>query len=207
MKYRAHKGGIELFRAYTERRTADKERNEERERQIMERLNTPFIGIPFNEHEELTRELLQMHIMKELDPVIQDLLKICESQLKPTPPNELLVKLRNTLRIGLGHAPSDSARAEKQWEIEGLWIKAYLDMETTRIFRSESAIAEEIAKAVGMSKATVINCWNDLKEREPQQLEFAKNIANTIKTIRWSKRAHDAKTKPTVKKKRPEFKF
>lgn len=219
--YLAHKGGMELFRAYIEHRTGDGERNAEKERQIIERLSVPFSSAPWSEDqdpnapavlgidpeaEELTRELLQLHIMKELDSIIRDLLEICVGQSDDNnilAPNELLVDLRRALKIGRGHAPSDSTRIKRQREIEKLWIKAYFDMYRTLIFRSDSSIAEDIVRAIGVSKRTAFNCWVNLKECEPS----AAHIANTVKIIKWGKRAHDAKTKPTVKKKRPDFKF
>ncbi len=186
MKYRYHKSGIELFRAYIERRTADSQRNTEKEQQIIERMNNPS-GNPPDEYEEMTLELLRLHILKELDPIIKDLLTFC--QKPPLDKDDQLPNLRSALRIGRGHTPSDSSRVEKQWEIERLWIKAYRDMETTRIYRSEEQILAEIAKAAGVGKTTALSCWRSLKEREPQQLKFSENIARIAIIVMRNKRA------------------
>lgn len=184
-KYRAHGGGVELFRAYAERRAADYQRNKEAEKRINDRLsNFGKTGIPIREFEELCTERLRLQILEELDPIVGDILAFCESE---TEGDQQLRVLREALRIDRGHSPYDSALAEKRWEIEQRWIGAYLSMQDSLTYRSENDIAKEIANLAGVSQRTAINYWSDKKNREPWQKKWAKQIANVAKLSKMEK--------------------
>ena len=178
IKYRAHGGGIELFRAYVERRAADKDCNQEKHAKLLHRLNGSN-GVPFKEFEEIGTDLLRLQILDELDPIIRDLLTFCDNQPKV---DDQLVNLRSALRIGKGHAPIDSSRAEIRWKIELWWINAFLQMGDTNIYRSENDIAEDIVNVFGVSKSTAFNHWRDKKEREPWQAKWANEITRRAKS-------------------------
>ena len=179
-KYRAHGGGTELFRAYVERRAADKDCNQEKHAELLRRLNGPH-GIPIKEFEEAGTDLLRLQILDELDPIIRDLLTFCENQPKV---DDQLVNLRRALRIGKGHAPIDSSMAEIRWEIQRRWINAFLEMQDTRHFVSENQMAKQISKALGVSVSTAVNHWREKKVVEPWQKRWAAEIAAAAKRFR-----------------------
>ncbi|CAG2136051.1 hypothetical protein [Cupriavidus numazuensis] len=180
-KYRAHGGGIELFRAYIDRRKADQQANLQRKTEVIEALNpTGGTGIPVDAFERLTSELTMLQILEELDPVIKDLLRFC---MNPGLGGDQLPNLRSALRIGGdGHAPSDSEQAERKWAVQERWIGAYLTMQETGIYRSQNDIARDIAKALGVSQRTAINHWTDKKLAEPWQASWALSIEMRAKT-------------------------
>ena len=179
-KYRAHGGGIELFRAYVQRRAVDKECNQEKHTELLQRLNSSN-GIPFKEFEEAITDLLRLQILDELDPIIRDLLTFCENQ--PIVDDQL-VNLRSALRIGKGRAPIDSSRAEIRWEIELRWINAFLEMQDTKHFVSENQMAKQISKALSVSVSTAVNHWREKKAVEPWQEKWAAEIAAAAKRFR-----------------------
>lgn len=176
MKYRSHSGGIELFRAYLERRKADKDKNDEREKELnFARSQVGHIGhwVSLQEVEGIRNELVWLHVLSELDLIVDGILQFCENMPHE---DDQLRNLRKILRIAKGNAPYDSALTEKQWEVEQLWVTAYLEMQKSRKFRSQSRIAAEISQQTNVSKTTAINHWKNLMKRLPLQEEWANNI-------------------------------
>ena len=180
MRYWATHDGIELLRAFAERRKADRLRDEKRVTELMTSLPTPGRGVHSVEFDEVTRELLRLDILSELDAVIADLLKFCAD---PGDVDDQLPALRQALRIGRGHAPSDTARKDKHVEIERAWIAAYMRMESDGKFRPERVIAEEIAKRTGVVATTAFNCWRALKEREPTQKRWSDRVSGRARNL------------------------
>ena len=178
-KYRVHGGGVELFRAYVQRREADKQVNRQRRELFEGRLPTPNKGVSHKEFDEAATELLWMDILDELDPIIQDLLKFCEKQI---PVDDQLPNLRSALRIGKGYAPSDSLLPETRWRIEQRWVDAYLKMSRDGEYFSETKIKADIASCEGVSESTALNHWKALKKREPWQAKWATEISVLAKT-------------------------
>lgn len=172
-RYRAHGGGMELFRAYVERREADEDLNREKRSQLEAAFPKAGEGIPVEEFTRLTAELLRMSILDELDPIIRNLLQFCENQPSV---DDQLVELRRALRIGKGTAPNESKAKERSWHIEKEWISAYVNMSETREFRSVDAIANEIANAMNISITTAKNYWNKKTRREPWVERWANEI-------------------------------
>jgi hypothetical protein len=180
MRYRAAHDGIELLRAFAERRKADRLRDEQRIAELMASLPTPERGVHPDKFDEVTSELLRLDILSELDAVVADLLKFCK---KPGPVDLQLPALRQALRIGRGHAPSDTARKDKHVEIERAWIAAYMRMESDGKFRPERDVAEEIAKRTGVVATTVFNCWRALKERAPAQKRWSDRVSGRARGL------------------------
>lgn len=165
-KYLAHGGGIELFRAYVDRRNADQQANLKRKAEIIEALNANT-GVPFDVFDRLTSELTMLQILEELDPVINDLRRFCANS---GPGNDQLPNLRSALRIGDGRAPSDSETHERKWAVQQRWIDAYLAMQESGDHRSQNDIAKDIAKEFGVSTRKVIGDWAEKKLADPLQV-------------------------------------
>ena len=170
-RYMGHGGGIELFRAYVGQRRAVRQAKEQRKSEIIKAMEA---GLSPEAFEQAASELLEMRILEELDPVIEDLLKFCKN---PGQKDDQLPNIRSALRIGVRRAPSDSEKAERKWAIQQRWIDAYLAMQETGAVRSENSIADEIAKDFGVTRRTAINHWNDKKKAEPWQEKWASEIA------------------------------
>jgi hypothetical protein len=145
-KYRAHGGGMELFRAYVERRNADQQASLNRKAEIIATM-TPEAGcnVPIDAFERAGSELVMIQILEEMDPIIQELLGFCENQ--PEGKNELS-ELRFLLKINDGHDPLASSQTERQWEIEQRWIAAYLQMQDSNEYRPENQLSKQIAESL-----------------------------------------------------------
>lgn len=171
MSYRSHGSGIFLFMAYLERRSADKEAARALEKHLIEQMESSSLSPESFAH--ASAELLWLGILRELDPIIKDLVRFCEA---PGPVDDQLPNLRSALKIERGHSPYEAELAEQRWEVEYRWIQAYLKMGEERQYRSQNDIAGEISQAVGISKSTAINYWRNRKKLEPWQAEWAKQI-------------------------------
>lgn len=175
-KYLAHKGGIELFRAYIERREHDRKRTQERKSNLLQRMES---GLPTAEWDEISSEFLHYRILEELDAVIGDLLRYCEKP--PSGKDDQLVNLRSALRIGKNHSPYDAKLAETRWLCEQGWIDAFLRIAETGKFESQASIAKRLAATFGISKSAAITYWRGKSEREPWQARWAKEITDRAK--------------------------
>lgn len=171
-RYQMHHGGMALFQAYIERRSADKQGNETHRAALVKEVES---GTTLERHQAKGRELLMLQILSELDPVITDLMTFCKA---PGLGADQLVNVRSALRIGKGHAPSDSKTAVRNWALWAEWIAAYGQMELDKIFISEGAIAKKIATKFGVSRSTAINHWKELKISEPGQAKWASETIN-----------------------------
>jgi hypothetical protein len=171
-EYQLHGGGIALFQAYLERRKADEEVNETRRSELLTEVKNGLLHERFNAN---LRELMMLKILSELDPVITDLLTFCK---RPGAGADQLVNVRSALRIGKGHAPSDSEGAMRRQDVQRHWISAYCKMEMNSVFRSENSIADEVSANLGVSRATAINHWRQLKDSEPGQAKWAREVAD-----------------------------
>lgn len=171
-RFQTHGGGIALFLAYVARRKADAKSNANRRAVLIQESES---GAGWDRHHVIADELLMLQILAELDPLVSDLVTFCNA---PGPVCDQLVNLRSALRIGKGHAPSDSAVAVRVWAICTEWVKAYGQMESDKIFLSENAIAEKIAQKIKVSRSTAINHWRELKTSQPAQAKWASEIAN-----------------------------
>lgn len=197
-KYLAHGGGIDLFRAYVERRDADRQTNAKIYAETLKRMESPS-GLPSEEFECASLTILRHRILEELDPVIKDILKFCENQ---PPVDDQLPNLRSALRIGKGHAPIDSIRIKIKWEVQQRWIAAYMTMQDTRVYVSANKLAANIANETGISAATAINHWNEKLASEPWQGKWAQEIINGAKKKKKapSKKAPSSKRVPVKPK-------
>lgn len=203
-KYRAHGSGIELFRAYVERRRADKATNLERKRQVLATLTpSPGCGVSSEAYEQAASELVVIQILEELDPVIKDLLKFCTTTKKYSQ-DEQLVQLRAALRIGDTKAPDDAARIERKWKVQQAWIDAYLEMQKSLKFRSQNAIAKEIANECGVSQSSAIQHWNAFKKTLPHQASWTERIEKLLRPPK--KTAKKERATPKNKSARPDRK-
>ncbi len=192
---------MELFRAYTERRNADKQENDSHLFELIKEIEG---GTTLDRFAAVANELVMLNILNELDPVIADLLKFCNNS---GPGSEQLVNLRSALRIGKGHAPSDSAAEMLKREVQAQWIAAYNEMEAEVVHISENCIADKVAKATGVSRATAISHWRALKSIAPSQARWALQIANRARISDAHRRivARPLRPKPTAKLKRLTF--
>ena len=173
-KYRAHGGGIELFRAFVERRIADRQANLDRKAQVIATITPKAgVGVPVDVFERARAELTALQILEEMDPIIKDLLKFCESAY---PQDDQLPQLRSALRIGNQHAPDDSRKIDKKWAIQQRWIDHYLAMQSARKHVSQNLIARAIAKEFGVSPRTAINHWQEKTRSQTWQLRWARDI-------------------------------
>jgi hypothetical protein len=198
-KYMGHGGGMELFRAYVEQRRATRQANSDRKAEIIQAMSS---GLSIEASRQADGDLLEIRILEELDPVIEDLLKVCAGK---TQGNERLVELHSALRIGDGRAPSDSTQTEYKWAMQQRWIDAYLIMQETGIFRSENSIADEIAADFGVSRSTAINHWREKKKAQPWQGQWASEIA--LRTGNRIRRADRPTKKAPPSKRRNRITF
>lgn len=186
--YHRHSSGIDLFRAYLERRKADHEKNEKWRLSHLD-------NIPFADADSVFDANIFLCILDALDPAIQDIVKFCEA---PGPVDDQLPNIRSALRIGKHHAPSDSEIEKRKWHIVSLWCQAYIKMESHQdIYKSETALKKEIAAKAEVSESTALNHWKELKKNEPWQAKWAKQIATRAKNI--DSRVDAGATKPTSK--------
>ena len=184
-QYLGHKSGIDLFRAYVQRREADKIKTKNKISELIKRMEA---GIPISEFDEAISEVLHYRILEELDFVVQDLLRCCENS--QTDKDAQLVNLNSALRIGKHHSPHDAELAKKRWECVQGWIDAYLRMQETQQYESQSSIAKQLAASLGISKTTAINYWVDKMTCEPIQKHWRDEIvlqAKLTKTIKIKK--------------------
>lgn len=171
-RFRAHGGGMELFRAYVERRAADQQHTQDKQDRLKEQLDSQD-GLPMDEFWEALTELLRCNILNELDVVIGDILDFCENQPSG---DEQLVALRDALKIGRFHAPIDSRRTETKWQCEMAWIELFRHRQDAGVFMTVDAMATEIANKIGISKTTALNHWEARTSREPWQKQWADYI-------------------------------
>lgn len=172
--YHRHGSGIDLFRAYLERRKADNEKNEKWRLSHLD-------NIPSANAESVFGANIFLNILDALDPAIQDIVRFCQD---PGPVDDQLPNIRSALRIGKHRAPSDAEKEKRKWHVVSLWIQAYLKMQACQSgYKSETALKKEIASEAKVSESTALNHWKDLKKREPWQAKWAKEIAKRAKNL------------------------
>lgn len=169
-RYREHGSGVHLFRAYINRRAADEQKNGTRETAIKSKLAGWKVEDGYTED---MAESVMLEILKELDPIIRDLLKFCED---PNSADDTLPKLRGVLRIGKGLSPYDVDLDRKEKHGVYLWYRTYVAMENGEIpFKSMSATAKDIAKELEVSVRTAFNYWERAKRERPLFTEWGKS--------------------------------
>lgn len=152
-RYKEKNGsGMHLFRAYLNRRKADRQQDETRKGLLKAKRAEAERGRGKLTEDEAV-ELLKLDILAALDPVIADVLKVCEKGKLDS--NKALSELRSALRIGRGKSQYDAVLDKKRHAAIYLWLRAFTD--STTVFRSPSATATVIAKELKISKRTALN--------------------------------------------------
>ncbi|MEN2426297.1 hypothetical protein [Chromobacterium vaccinii] len=167
-KYRATQDGIYLLKAYTARLEADKSENAARLQAIrVEMTPEPGGGIAIDVFERLSVESARLMILDELDPLIRSLVEaISNPDLSGS---NLLTALRAALKIGKGHAISDTNRNEQRGQIQAAWVQSYIKMEESHIYETEHAIATRIAKENNVSVQSAKDYRTTLMENPIQK--------------------------------------
>lgn len=130
-------------------------------------------GRAYDECETLTTDSLMLAILDEMDAVVKDILKFCES---PGKPDDQLPNIRSALRIGNGHAPDDAARRERRRLVIAEWVQSYLAMQDGAPFKTTKVISETIADKFSITPRTVKNHWTEFIAEFPEQGQWAKQI-------------------------------
>jgi hypothetical protein len=174
--YRRFGGGADLFRAYLNRRDADRQKaNARREEKAAMLQTAPPLGADYM---AALNELIMSHILEELDPLIRDLLNFCDS---PQPVDDQLPDLRQALRIGRGQSPHAIALARQREDALLQWNAAYQHMHNTMTLQSDRAIAHEIAEKLGITPRAAWGYWDQLKKAAPSIAESAQQIRASVK--------------------------
>jgi len=189
-RYRKTGSGLHLYRAYTKRRKADAEIVKARREKLASKLEGNLSSWkPSDGPDSLTAwqvkdgyipelaELLMLDILDSLDPVIEELLRFCESRrtsaLSPQPaPGQLLSKLRKALRIDARRSPAKAMQLMRKNHSIYLFYSSYLAMnsEDDPTFKSERAIAREIERKTGINWRSAVRHW---KQAKHDNLAFA----------------------------------
>lgn len=166
--------GIYLFKAFMQWRDATSDERLTRRREILDAFESPE-GVPLLGFEALTNELLAQNILDRLEPIIGDLLDFCESKLET---NAQLTALRDALRIGRFHAPSDTKTKESKIKCVSAWISEYGAIERTAVWQSETAIARGIEKRFKgeISYKTALIYWHDFLRDNPWQTQWLEAV-------------------------------
>jgi hypothetical protein len=166
-RYKENNGsGVHLFRAYLNRRKADRQQDETRKRSLEAKREEAKRGRTRRFTEDEAVELLRLDILDALDPVIDDLLMVCKvcEEGKPNS-NEILTELRSALRIGRGRSPCDAAQDTTRRKAIYLWWQAFTA--STTVSRSRSVTAAAIAKELNISKRTALNYLEQGQRENP----------------------------------------
>lgn len=182
-KYKMHGDGIYLLRAFVAWRKATAEELAERRRAIIAEIEDPA-GNTAVSFESLTSELLSQNILESLDFVINDLLAFCDDTIET---NEQLTLLRDALRIGKFHAPTDSATKDAKQKYIAAWIVQYAELERNSTYISENAIAKRVAEKFHISSKTALSHWRGFLKNQPQQ---AKWVALLVERAKQRKRSN-----------------
>lgn len=149
IRYSRHKSGLHLFRAYLKQRDHVRPVMEERKANAE---SVAKASRPFEWYTTEIAELTMLAILDELDPVIGDLLRVCEDS-SAIDPATALRRLRHALRIGRGNSRHDAHLETTQRAAIYLWWQAV----NKKDHRSLSAIAGDIANQLSISKRTALN--------------------------------------------------
>jgi hypothetical protein len=171
IRYRTHHAGVDLYRAYSQRRKADQRIWSGRRAQIIAKMEGAA-GVPTAEVNALVSELIMIDILSELDPIVRSLLNFCKRTYAQ---DEQLSNLRSALRIGRS-SPHDVKRLRNQIRAVALWSRAYSDMHKKKTYQSESVIAKQIAEKLHINSRSAIRYWHEFKKREPWQAEWIDQI-------------------------------
>lgn len=164
--------GWHLFQAFILWRNATVASATERKAAILAEMESAP-GMPIQGFEAASTEFLGLDILENLTPVITDLLDFCGSDMDD---NAKLTALRDALRIGLFHAPSDTKTKETKRKCVALWIAEYGALERDAAFVSETAIARRVGKQCHVSYKTALTYWHNFLKEAPWQAKWVKQL-------------------------------
>ncbi len=174
--YQQFGGGAALFRAYLDRRAADSLKTECQVKRSEAALRD---ASPLS-HEYISalEERLLLRILEELDPIIRDLLCLCD---EPVAPEKQLRVLRRALRIGRGRSRQDVESMRRRESAIEQWEAAYRTMLSTGTAKSERAIAQEIANRLGITSRAAWGYWADLKKQNLALRRMTREVREQVR--------------------------
>lgn len=175
-KQEGNESGIDLFRAYVARRNADQSISRERAARLIAQLESES-GLSPEAHDAAYAELIMLHILEELDPIMAELVSFCDL---PPGKDDQLAALRSALRLGKGRTPADAKRTWQRWRAIPLWIEAYDAMQKTCTNRSDRDIAREIGRKLGVDWRTALRHWEEFGRRATWQAAWVSHIRQQI---------------------------
>jgi len=190
-QYRAHHGGVALFRAYRLHRKAMALWRRDATEQAIEvsagqrdqagrGANWYTVGDLFS--------LQQSQILSDLDDVIVDLDNVISNEWDSV---EQLPALTAALRIWRTTSPAVIRGIETKWRTELAMIDHYRGMSESRIFRSERSMLMQVAQQLGISYQTTRRHWIAFLKANPIQTKWTLEVTKFARMRRPSKRDFD----------------
>lgn len=200
-QYIVSNSGIHLFKAYIERRNADKAGEDKRTKELRDRLGEIGAqnGMPTGAFEEVITELLRIQILDALDTIIEDILYFCEH---PVDCNDKLADIRRALRINDGRALNDIETAAKKTEVISAWWGIVGEMTNTG-WRSQNTNARLVASKTGIGYRRAIDLWLEHLKSEPWMKRHLSEIEWPSK--RPGKASKPARKPSPIKRKKLDF--
>jgi len=187
-RFSRHESGVHLFRAYLKQRAIAGPILQPRRARIHAALKS------WSFRDGYTAEIAEaamLDVLDRLDPLIADVLRVCENSGRAGPATELK-NLRHALRVGRGRSSYDAESETTRRAVIYRWWQVAGKKDP----RSLSAIASDIANEFGISKRTALN---HLKQGQAEHaalrvaFSYPKKSATPIET---------AKSRSTARKER-----
>lgn len=195
-QYRDTGQGEKLVTAYVAWRDATRDETTSRKKRLIKDFQAG-VEKSMVQLETDSTELLGLEILGELDAVVEDLRRTFQGMRAKNKHvrSDLLTQLRSALRIDDGHEPSKTLLEDQRRIHVDLFLNRYSEMQGTYIYKSDTAIAKEVAgivetnaAAFGLPSAkgweTVLEDWKDFLANDPVQQERVKLIQDIARISR-----------------------
>lgn len=178
-QYKAHQGGVALFRAYRLHREAEAawraDSNAQREEKASSSHDQATRGKHWKSGGDLLAEQREI-ILSELDTVMADLGKVFD---KWSGDAGHLTELVAALRVG-ATSPSAVKSKETQWHVVEKMIQHYRVMQGGPHI-SKTALLEDVAAELDVSRQTAQKAWDTFLDSLPHQKAWVRRIETIAK--------------------------